>query len=136
MRSLAHFLSILFALPQVLICVAFLLLGHMTGGGTLWSLLKRTVDVFFTLFTWGGLSAVVFLIVLLGAGFAERTRRAAAATVAAIVIMSAVLLIVQIRPPLEDAVLFAPGLFSLVLSVTLALSAPLQSPPRWSAEPR
>lgn len=134
MRGLAHLLSILFALPQVLICLGFLLLAHMTGGGTWGSMLLRPLNVFLALFSWQGLSGVLFLVILLATGFAERTRRAAAATVAAMVIASAVTLIVQLQLGVEQAFVFVPGLFSLVLSVALTVENRMPDPrPRTAA---
>lgn len=128
MRSLMHFLAILLALPQALLCAAFLLLGHLTAGGTLGSLFLRALDILNAVFTWGGLTALVLLIALLAAGFSDKTRRPAAALVASLVIMSAVILIVQLG--LEKAadvlVFFIPGVFALMLSVTLTVTAPAE----------
>jgi hypothetical protein len=128
MRGLLHVLAILLALPQLLLSLAFLLLGHVTSGGTLGSLAKRMLDVVFALFTWAGLLAIVLLLILMIAGYDARTRRAAAALVAALIIASAVLLIVQLGPPPLDALLlFVPGLFALVISIALTGSPRLQS---------
>lgn len=122
MRGLLHVLAILLALPQVLICLAFLLLGHLTGGGTLGSLFKRLLDVFFALFTWGGLLGVIALVTLIVCGFFARTCRAASAAVAALVIASTVLLFVQLGPAIaDDPLIFLPGFVALLLSATLAV---------------
>ncbi len=113
MRALLHLLAIVLALPQVLLCGLVLLLGHMTGGGTLGNLFLRTLEVLDALFTWGGLLALLVLVALMVAAFDARWRRWAAGVVAAIVVASAVLLVVQGLP---DWSLLIPGAAALTIS--------------------
>ena len=120
MRGLLHVLAILLALPQVLLCALFLLLGHVTSGGTLGSLFTRVLDLFYALFTWGGLLAFVLFVILIAAGFITRTRRAASAAVAALVVASTVALFIQLGAVIaNDPLIFLPGLVALLLSITL-----------------
>ena len=117
MRGLLHVLAILLALPQVLVCLAFLMIGHLTGGRTAGSLFMRTLDALYLLFGWGGLAGLVALAVLTAGGFSRRWRRWAAAVVAVVVLASGLFLAVNV----DDWSLLVPGLFALVLSGALAL---------------
>ena len=139
MRGLLHVLAILLALPQLLVCALFLLLGHVTAGGTLGSLFARLLDALYVLFTWGGLLALIGLVILVVAGFITRTRRAASAAVAALIIASTVALFVQLGATIaNDPLIFLPGFAALLLSATLAVkpgtpvTAPRPQQPRES----
>jgi hypothetical protein len=120
MRGLLHVLAILLALPQALVCAAFLLLGHLTGGRTLGSLFMRALNALYLFFGWGGLIGIIALLALVVAGFDARSRRWAAGIVAAIVLASTAMLLVE---QIYEWALYVPGLFALVLSVTVALPA-------------
>jgi hypothetical protein len=117
MRGLLHVLAILLALPQVLVGLAFLLIGHLTAGRTAGSLFMRTLDALYLLFGWGGLAGLIAFAVLAAGGFSMRWRRWAAAVVAVVVLASGMFLAVNV----DDWSLLVPGLFALVLSVALAL---------------
>jgi hypothetical protein len=113
MRTLLHLCAIVLALPQVLLCALFLILGHMTGGGTLGSLVDRVLDTINILFTWGALLAIVAFVTLIVAGCFARSRRIAAGLVALIVIASTAILGYEGG---IDPLLFLPGLIALGVS--------------------
>lgn len=117
MRALLFLVAVVLALPQVLITVAFLILGHVTAERTLGSLLTRMLDTIYILFSWGGLLALIGFIALLAAGFVSRSQPYAAGIVAAAVVASSALLVVKIG--LDDPVVFAPGLLALAICAYL-----------------
>ena len=117
MRPALHLCALLLALPQVLLCAVFLLLGHVTGGGTLGSLFTRLLDTVFFLFSWGGLLTILAFVALIVAGFSARWRPFAAGIVAVLVLASAAMLIVNVG--VSDVLIFLPGLISLGVSVWL-----------------
>lgn len=121
MRALLHVCAIVLALPQVLLCALFLLIGHVTGGRTLGSLFVRVLETMYVLFSWGGLLAVLAFLLILGAGFHARARRVAAGIVALLVLASGVMLVAQGGG--IDPLIFLPGLISLGVSVWLVASA-------------
>jgi hypothetical protein len=121
MRGLLHVLAILLAMPQVLVCAAFLLLGHLTGGRTLGSLFMRALNALYLFFGWGGLVGIIAMLALIVAGYDARSRRWAAGIVAAIVLASTAMLLFE---QIYEWALYVPGLFALVLSVALALPSP------------
>jgi hypothetical protein len=117
MRAVLHLCAIVLALPQLVFATIFLLLDHLTAGGTLGSVFTRALDLLDFVFTWGGLAVLAGLLVLIGAGFSTRWRPFAAAVVATLVVASATTLILVVG--VDDVLIFLPGLISLGVSVWL-----------------
>lgn len=90
MRAVAHLGAVLLLVPQALVWAAFVLLDHLTAGGSLGSLVENAFDVLNVLFGWGGLALIVAFVSLIAAAFHPRSRFVAAVVVIVFAIYSSV----------------------------------------------
>jgi|GEM_PF-2087074 len=118
MRVLAHLFAVILILPQLLLVAAVETLGHVIAGGTLRSLLMNVMDLIDLMFGWGGLAAIVGVLLLAGAGFFPGARPAAAICVIALALGSTADLTVRmgVQHALRESVLFLPALIAVGLS--------------------
>jgi hypothetical protein len=121
-RPLLYIVAALLALPQLLITSAFLLLDHVTGGGTLGTLLSRIVNVLFLFFSWGGAVVLVLMLLFLAIGFSTRWRPIGAALLVLLVVSSTTSLLVLLGSEMtpDQVFVFIPGLIAAAIGIGLS----------------
>jgi hypothetical protein len=121
MRSVMYLAALLLALPQMLLCAVFLLLEHLTSGGTLGSLVPRAFAALFALLNWKGLLVFLSFVALVALGFSSRFRWIGAATWSALIVASAAILVWILARTLSpsDVFFLLPGAGALALSIRL-----------------
>ena len=121
MRPLAHLVAVILLIPQLMVFSAALVLGHITGGRTLGSLIGRAFGVVDALLGWGGVAVVALAGAVLAAGFSRQWRPFASALMILLALSTTVWLLVWLVPLSDfwDLVLFAPASLAVVLSASL-----------------
>jgi hypothetical protein len=117
LKPLLHLLALALAVPQVLLCTAFVLLDHVTARRTLGSFFLRTLDLLNALFGWAGVVLLVATLLLIAGGFSTRYRQLASGVVILVVVGTTIGLFALAGSfELDQLFIFIPGLFGIALS--------------------
>jgi hypothetical protein len=124
MRGLLHLLATLVVLPYVALAGAFVLLGGVIAGGSLFGMLRVLLAEALWLIPWGFLGCGLAIVVVIALGVGERTRWLGALCL--FVIASACLVVILALPAelpdLGQIVFLLPCIAVLAFSGWLAAS--------------